>query len=964
MSGACRESSRPDAGPAPDVSAIPAPERDAFWAFTEPCLTIPIVILTRLNIPYVAGNTLTNIYRRWVSIRTDHGRNDFWLWIPLAALALILAGLAVRNRILSREIRARTTDERALNANEAFAKVVMDNLPIGIAVNSIDPAVKFEYMNDNFPRLYRTMREALAAPDAFWDSVYEDPEFREEIRKRVLDGIASGDPAQMHWVDVPITRKGQETTYITARNIPVPGQPLMISTVRDVTERKRAEDALREREQRLSSIYGTVGDCIFHIAVEPGGEYRFASINRAFSEVTGLEPEQVVGRTVSEIIPEPSRTFVLENYRRAIEGNTVIRWEETSDYPTGRLTGEVSVAPVFDDQGRCTYLVGSVHDVTERKRAEEALKASEERFRMITEQTSDLIALTDAAGVVTYVSPASRALFLCEPDEMRGRHFMEFLDPAAIPKAGAVFQDVLARGEKARDLELAMRRKDGSIFVGELSGTKFCYGVQNGTLVVIRDITERKRAVEEIRKLSSAVKQSTEGIAICDLKGNLTFVNDAWCRMHGYKDSEELLGKSLNIFHNQDQIEREVIPFNEKVNELGAYSGEVGHIHKDGTPFSTLMTVTLLKDDQGRPYALIGIAKDITGRKQAEDVLRESDTILNKLTSWVPGMIYMFKKRPDGTFCVPFSTEAIRDIFGCSPQDVQEDFSPIAGVILPEDLGRVVSSIEHSAEHLTAWTCEYRVRIPGRPVTWLLGNSTPEKSADGSITWYGFNTDITGRKRMEEAAQTSLREKETLLREIHHRVKNNMQVISSLLNLQAGHIADEEARRMLKEGQLRIRSMALIHEKLYQARDLSKIDFAAYLQSLASFLFQFFKVDPEQVRLETDLEDVRLDINTAVPCGLLVNELVSNALKHAFPDGRRGTVWIKLRREKDGTLKLRVADDGVGLPKGFDYRSSESFGLQIAHLLIEQLEGTIAVEGKKGTAFCITFRELVYKPRT
>jgi PAS domain S-box-containing protein len=680
------------------------------------------------------------------------------------------------------------------------------------------------------------------------------------------------------------------------------------------TERKMAEKALREREQRLSNIYETLGDSVFHLAVEPGGEFRFVSINRSFSDVTGLKPEEIVGKRVSEIIPEPSLTLVLANYRRAIEGKTIVRWEETSDYPTGQLVGEVSVAPVFDDQGRCTHLVGSVHDVTERKRAAEALKASEEKFRMITEQTADLISITDADGVITYVSPASRALFLYEPEEMRGRQFKEFLDPSSVPEAVATFRKAMTRGGRTRALSLKMKRKDGTVFIGELTGSDLQVGGREGSLVVIRDITERTRTLEEIRKLSTVVEQSTEGIAIADLDGTLTYINNAWCRMHGYESSRDLLGKSLDIFLSPEQIANDVKPFVKKVKELGAFSGEAGHVTRDGRVFPTLMTASLLKDGQGKPYALVGIAKDITERKRAEEILQESGIRLNKLATWVPGMIYQFKRPPEGSYSVPFSTEAIRNIFGCSPEDVREDFSPIASVLFPDDFARVVASIESSAERLTVWECEYRVRIPGGPVRWMLGTATPERSADGSVTWYGYNMDITERKEMEEAVHASLREKETLLREIHHRVKNNMQVISSLFNLQAGYIADEDARRMLKEGQLRIRSMALIHEKLYQARDLSKIEFASYIQSLTVHLFQFFNIDPGQVRLESDLEDVRLDINTAVPCGLLVSELVSNALKHAFPDGRKGTVRIRLKREKDGLLKLMVADDG-GRPK-------------------------------------------------
>ena len=158
--------------------------------------------------------------------------------------------------------------------------------------------------------------------------------------------------------------------------------------------------------------------------------------------------------------------------------------------------------------------------------------------------------------------------------------------------------------------------------------------------------------------------------------------------------------------------------------------------------------------------------------------------------------------------------------------------------------------------------------------------------------------------------------------------------------------------------------MSLVHEKLYQSRDLSKIDFAGYIQSLAVHLFHVYLVNPAQVRMETDFEDVSLDINSAVPCGLILNELVSNALKHAFPEGRTGVIKIGLRRGPGGAVELRVADDGIGLPKRLDFRKAESFGLQIVNLLVGQLEAAIDLDRTKGTAFTMTFRELKYAPRT
>jgi two-component sensor histidine kinase/CheY-like chemotaxis protein len=226
-----------------------------------------------------------------------------------------------------------------------------------------------------------------------------------------------------------------------------------------------------------------------------------------------------------------------------------------------------------------------------------------------------------------------------------------------------------------------------------------------------------------------------------------------------------------------------------------------------------------------------------------------------------------------------------------------------------------------------------------------------------------LETEIAERKRAEEALRATLTEKEALLREIHHRVKNNMQIISSLFNLQAKKTNNLELRAVLKEGQTRIRSMSLIHEKLYRSSNLSKIDLADYIRGMADHLSNVYLIEPEKIRLEMNLEDVPLDINSAVPCGMILNELISNALRHAFPNGRTGVIKLGLRRISGGAIELLIADDGIGFPEDFDFRKTESFGLQLVNLLAGQLEANIELDREKGTCFSMSFCELKYTPR-
>ena len=244
----------------------------------------------------------------------------------------------------------------------------------------------------------------------------------------------------------------------------------------------------------------------------------------------------------------------------------------------------------------------------------------------------------------------------------------------------------------------------------------------------------------------------------------------------------------------------------------------------------------------------------------------------------------------------------------------------------------------------------------GETVSVLLG-VTPFVGRELQVEGFVFTaTDITERKRSEEQIRASLEEKELLLKEIHHRVKNNLQVISSLLSLQARQIQDEQAQEMFNNSQDRVMSMALIHEKLYRSDELARVNFTDYLRDLTDNLFQSYQIDSQRIQLQLEVENILLAIDEAIPCGLIINELILNSLKHAFPGGREGMIYIYLgQREEDDQYQLVVRDDGVGLPADLDLARVDTLGLKLVNILVMQLKGHIDVSSAPGAKFSISF---------
>jgi len=238
----------------------------------------------------------------------------------------------------------------------------------------------------------------------------------------------------------------------------------------------------------------------------------------------------------------------------------------------------------------------------------------------------------------------------------------------------------------------------------------------------------------------------------------------------------------------------------------------------------------------------------------------------------------------------------------------------------------------------------------------LLETRIAERTMELSKVNEQLQEELAERRHAEEQIVSALREKDILLKEIHHRVKNNLQIVASMLHLQLGYIEDKGARILFEESQKRVESMSLIHEKLYRTKDLARIDFDDYVNSLVGNLLNLNTGGSERIGIKSAIEGVTLDVNNAIPCGLIINELVSNALRHAFPEGREGKIDICMRRDHRGNVALMVGDNGIGFPEDIDFRNTKSLGMQLVISLVNQLGGVIQLVRREGTSFRIAFR--------
>jgi PAS domain S-box-containing protein len=633
---------------------------------------------------------------------------------------------------------------------------------------------------------------------------------------------------------------------------------------------------------------------------------------------------------------------------------------------------------------------------TEQLQIEKELREEEERFRELFENISSGVAVYNAVNdgedfVFTGFNKAGEKIDSISREQLIGKSVLKMFPGIKEFGLFEVFQRVYKTGKSEK-------HSAGFYQDQRLSGWRdnYVYKLPSGEIVAIYDdITERLSAEQAGKQAEEALKESKEkyhsifenameGIFQTTPEGRYISVNPALAKILGFETSEEMIKNVTDIGSQLYANPEDRVKFIKLLEKQGSVKNcEIQAYRKDGSKIWVVTNARAVRDANGAMLYYEGSIEDITEHKHMVEELKLSNERFHIVARATNDAIW--------DWCLPTNavwwSEVFQTLFGYSADEIEPGIESWYNRLHPDDRDKTVSGIHAIIDGGGKyWSDEYRFRCKDGSYAYIFDRGFILHDDQGMpVRMIGSMMDISKRREAEEQITKSLREKEVLLREIHHRVKNNIQVISSLLFLQSRRIKDKQATEIFEESQNMIKTMALIHDKLYKSKDLASINMKEYINDLMKDLFRFYKVNPDKITLATEIEDVSLGIDSAINCGLIINELVSNSLKYAFPSlgaesreqraessgtgqpyrERKGEITITLTENsydsplyapRSSLITLTVQDNGIGIPDDVDLRSTNTLGLQLVAILVENnLKGEIRLDKTHGTGFHIKF---------
>ena len=790
------------------------------------------------------------------------------------------------------------------------------------------------------------------------DSVFTiiDEETRNTVDNPVSRALAEGDTVGFAGRTLLMTRDGREIPVADSAALIIDEKGVTVGVVvvfRDQTderEAQRAQERLIEKEMTFRALVNQAPEALFLHALDG----RIVDVNEASVDRYGYTREELLQMTAGDIDPDYT-----------VRENSGAFWEKLKERKQLRFDGRhrrkdgsvfpvrVSVSAVEIEGER--RIIAMAEDITDSMRAEAALRESEERFKKLSQLTFEGI-LIHKNGVVVDVNESLTEMVGYSKNELVGKNIIQLCVP---PEYHAAIRENIVK-RSAKPYEAMGRRKDGSLFPIELESRDVTAGDEGFRVTAIRDITERKESQAALRtseeKYRRLFERSSDPCLILD---GYRFIeaNDAVVAAFGYEKKSELIGKTPWDVSPAEQPDggksddkaRAII---DATRERGQNRFEWVHLDSAGDRVYFDVALTYLPEAGER--RIYTVMRDISEQKKAEAALKESEErfrqVYEHMAVGVARVSLDFRiESANDPYCTMLGYpedeligKHLRDI--THPDVVEENLLKQAQLAAGEiDHYRMVKQFIHKQGHI----------IHG-----ILDANLARDNAGKPLCFFGSVLDITDRIRMDEQIKKDLREKEVLLRELYHRTKNNMQVISSMLRMRSRSIDDEDTQVALQEINNQIISMAMVHEKLYESDDLSSLNLKTYCADLINLIRQSYLLG-SRISVSFDAVDVPVHIDTAIPIGLALNELILNAIKHAFPEDRTGEIHVELARRDEQAFTLTVSDNGSGFSDGFDVKRDGKLGLStIIGLLERQLKGVVTFNSSQRGLECrITIQE-------